>query len=122
MAEPVATEAAKEIEVVKQLMEKDYEAEVLNSTLPVVIDFYSDPSAPCATLAPRYSAVAGKFEGKIRFLKTLRQGNEGLCERLSVTSSPTVVFFKGGKEFGERLTGDDIKRTALKGLVEALLK
>lgn len=116
------TEAPIEKEVVKLLVEKDYEAQVLNATMPVVIDFYSNASAPCTALAPRYSAVAAKFEGKIQFLKTLRQDNEGLCKTLNVTSSPTLVFFKGGKEFGERLTGDDIKRTALKGLVEALLK
>lgn len=121
MSAPVA-EPAKEKEVVKLLVEKDFEAQVVNATTPVVIDFYSDPSAPCATLAPRYLAVATKFEGKIQFLKTLRQGNEGLCTKLGVTASPTLVFFKGGKEFGTRLTGDDIKRTDLKAQVEGLLK
>lgn len=122
MGKPKVAPAPVEVEVVKQLVEKDYEAEVLNATMPVVIDFYSDASAPCAALAPRYSAVAGRFEGRIRFLKTLRQGNEGLCQKLGVTASPTVVFFKGGKECGVRLTGEDIKRTELKGQVEALLK
>jgi hypothetical protein len=38
-----------------------------------------------------------------------------------VTGSPTVVFFKGGKEAGERLSGEEIKRTELKSRVEALL-
>jgi thioredoxin-like negative regulator of GroEL len=122
MAGTTVTETPKEPEFVKQLVQKDYEAQVTNSALPVVIDFYSDASAPCATLAPRFLAVAGKFDGKVQFLKVLRQGNEGLCEKLGVSASPTLVFFKGGKESGERLTGDDIKRTALKAQVEALLK
>ena len=122
MSESNPTEAPQESQHVKELIEKNYEVEVLQAPLPVVVDFYSDANAPCTALAPRYAAVAGKFEGKIQFLKIRRLGNEGLCQKLGVTSSPTLVFFKGGKELGERLTGDDIKRTALKGQVEALLK
>ena len=110
------------VEYVKDLSEKDYEAEVLNSPLPVVLDFYAADSEPCKALGPRYGAVAEKFDGKIRFLKVLKDGNAGLVEKLSVTACPTLIFFKGGKESGERLTGPDIKRTALKAQVEALLK
>jgi thioredoxin-like negative regulator of GroEL len=116
------TETATEKKTAKELAEKDYEAEVLKSDLPVVLDFYSADSTSCTALAPRFGAVADKFEGKARFLRVSRPNNPGLCEKLSVTASPTLVFFKNGKEFGERLTGDDIKRTALKGLVEAMLK
>ena len=115
-------EEVKEKQTVKEIVEKDYDGEVLNATMPVVLDFYSAESAPCAALAPRFGAVAEKFEGKIRFLKILRQNSPGLSQKLGVTVSPTLVFFKGGKESGERLSGDDIKRTALKAQVEALLK
>ena len=116
-AEPV-----KEKQSVKELVEKDYEVEVMKATEPVALDFYSADSAPCAALAPRFGAVAEKFEGKIRFYKILRTGNPALASKLNVTASPTLIFFKNGKEMGERLTGDDIKRTALKASVEALLK
>ncbi len=116
------TPDAKDKQVVKELSEKDYDAEVLKATIPVVLDFYSNESAPCTALAPRFGAVAEKFEGKIRFLKILRQDNSGLAKTLNVTGSPTLVFFKQGAEFGERLSGEDIKRTALKANVEALLK
>lgn len=114
-------EAVKEKQPLKELVEKDYTATVLESTLPVVLDFYSPDSAACTALAPRFGAVAEKFEGKIQFIKVLRQNNPGLSEQLGVTASPTLVFFKEGKESGQRLTGD-IKRTDLKAHVEALLK
>lgn len=104
------------------LVEKDYDAMVVNATEPVVLDFYSADSAPCATLAPRFGAVAEKFVGKIRFFKVLRGENDALAKKLNVTASPTLLFFKSGKELGERLSGDDIKRTAIKASVEALLK
>ena len=110
------------VEYVHEVHEKDYETEVLGSALPVVLDFYAADSEPCKALGPRYGAVAEKFEGKLRFLKVLKSGNAGLAAKLSVTSVPTLIFFKGGKESGERLSGPDIKRTDLKAQVEALLR
>ena len=107
---------------VTELLEKDYEAQVLKATEPVALDFYSTDSAPCTALAPRYGAVAEKFTGKVRFFKIAPGANEALARQLNVTASPTLMFFKNGKELGERLTGADIKRTALKASVEALLK
>ncbi len=112
----------KEIEAlhVKEIAEKDYDTEVVAAALPVVLDFYAKESKACEALAPRFAAVAGKFSGKVRFLKVLRAANAGLAARLGVTTSPTLVFLRGGKEIGERLSGDDIQRTALKARVEAL--
>ncbi|HEX9289910.1 MAG TPA: thioredoxin domain-containing protein [Anaeromyxobacteraceae bacterium] len=118
------TEVPKEKEIpayVLEMAEKDFEAEVVGAALPVVLDFYATGSKPCEALAPRFSAVAGKFAGKVRFMKVLRQDNAALAVKLGVTSNPTLLFFKGGKEIGERLSGEDIKRTALKAQVEALL-
>jgi thioredoxin-like negative regulator of GroEL len=105
---------------VKEIAETDYETEVCGAELPVVLDFYSANNKPCEDLAPRFAAVAAKFAGKVRFLKILRKDGD-LSAKLGVTSSPTLVFFKSGKESGERLSGDEIKRTALKSGVEALL-
>ncbi|HEX9306207.1 MAG TPA: thioredoxin family protein [Anaeromyxobacter sp.] len=106
---------------VKELAEKDYDTEVMAALLPVVVDFYAKDSKPCEALAPRYAAVAEKFAGKVRFLRVLRQDNAALAAKLGVSGAPTVVFFKNGKELGERLSGDEIQRTALKARVEALL-
>jgi thioredoxin 1 len=106
---------------VHELGELDFEKEVTGAPLPVVLDFYAKDSKPCDALAPRYAAVAEKFAGRVRFLKVLRERNLELAAKLSVTGNPTVVFFKDGKELGERLSGEEILRTALKARVEALL-
>lgn len=106
---------------VKEITEQDFEAEVVAATTPVVLDFYGAGSKACETLAPRYAAVAEKFAGKIRFLKILRASNAQLAARLQVTTSPTLLFLRAGKEQGERLSGDDIKRTDIKARVEAML-
>jgi thioredoxin-like negative regulator of GroEL len=114
---------AKEVEAlhVKELAEKDYETEVVGAPLPVVLDFYGKDSKACEALAPRFAAVAEKFTGKVRFLKVLRSANAQLAAKLGVTASPTLVFLRGGKETGERLLGEEIKRTELKARVEAML-
>ena len=106
---------------VKEIAEKDYEAEVVAAALPVVLDFYATDSKACETLGPRLAAVAEKFAGKVRFLKVLRAANAQLSGKLGVTASPTLVFLSGGKEKGERLSGEDIKRTDIKARVEAML-
>lgn len=115
--------ARKEAEAlnVPELAEKDYDAQVAGSALPVVLDFYEAGSKACEALAPRLAAVAAKHVGKVRFLKVQVAANAALAGRLGVTGSPTVLFLQGGQEKGERLSGDDIQRTALKARVEGLL-
>jgi thiol-disulfide isomerase/thioredoxin len=106
---------------VKEISQADYEREVLQSSEPVVLDFFSTECPPCEALAPKFDAVADQFAGKARFLKIFRQGNRELAARLGVSGSPTLVFFKGGAEVGERLSGEEIKRTAIKAQVESML-
>jgi len=121
---PVTSDPKKEevaVVHVQELGEQDFDKEVTGAPLPVVLDFYAKDSKPCEALAPRYAAVAEKFAGKVRFLKVLHALNPALSARLGVAAAPTLVFFKGGQELGERLSGPDIQRTALKARVEALL-
>jgi len=106
---------------VKEIQAADYEREVLAAEGPVVLDFFSTECPPCEALAPKFDAVAEQFAGRARFLKIFRQGNRELAVKLGVTGSPTLLFYKGGREVGERLGGEEIKRTAIKALVEALL-
>ena len=99
-----------------------FEDRVVRADRPVVLDFFSTECPPCEALAPKFEAVAEQFAGKVRFLKVFRQGNRDLAEKLGVTGSPTLIFFgPDGQERGDRLGGEDIKRTAIKAQVEALL-
>ena len=107
---------------VKEITSADYEQAVAQAAGPVILDFFSTECPPCEALAPKYEAVAEQFAGQVTFLKIFRQGNRDLAQKLGVTGSPTLLFFKGGQEVGERLGGEEIKRTAIKAQVEALLK
>lgn len=82
-----------------------FENEVLQSEKPVIVDFFSDECPPCEVLAPIYEKMAEKYGDHIKFVKILRQENRELAQSLNVTSSPTVLFFKAGREVGSRLSG-----------------
>jgi thioredoxin len=106
---------------VAELLAKDYEAQVTGAALPVVLDFYGTDSKACEALAPRLAAVAEKYAGKVRFLKIRRAANAELAARVGVTAEPTLLFLRGGKEQGERLSGEEIQRAAIKARVDAML-
>ncbi|BDG02248.1 thioredoxin family protein [Anaeromyxobacter oryzae] len=106
---------------VEEIAATDYDRKVLGAETPVVLDFFSTECPPCEALAPKYEAVAEQFAGKVRFLKIFRQGNRELATRLGVSGSPTLLFFRGGREVAQRMSGEDIKRSALKATVESLL-
>lgn len=108
-------------EHVKQIEAPQFESEVLAADVPVVLDFFSTECPPCEALAPKYEAVAEQFAGRVRFLKIFRQGNRDLATRLGVTGSPTLLFFGRGREVAARMSGEEIKRTALKAAVEGML-
>ncbi len=107
--------------LVKEIAASQFETEVLAADVPVVLDFFSTECPPCEALAPKFDAVAEQFAGRARFLKIFRQGNRDLAAKLGVTGSPTLLFFKGGREVGARMSGEDIKRTAVKAAVESML-
>ncbi len=107
---------------VTEISAADFQEQVLRAGQPVVLDFFSTECPPCEALAPKYEAVADQFAGQVRFLKIFRQGNRDLAQQLGVTGSPTLIFFdQGGQERGERLGGEDIKRSAIKAQLEAML-
>jgi thioredoxin reductase (NADPH) len=79
---------------------------------PVLVDFYSTECPPCDALAPKLESLEKLFGKEIRFVKIFRQGNRELAEQLGVKSSPTLLFYEGGKEVCQRLSGG-IKRSEI---------
>ncbi|MCX7997818.1 MAG: FAD-dependent oxidoreductase [Leptospiraceae bacterium] len=90
-----------------------YYEKVMNLKEPYILDFYSDECAPCESLAPKYEEMAYLFGEKVQFYKIFRQKNRDLATSLGVSSSPTVIFYKDGKEVGTRLRGGIKKKELL---------
>ena len=107
-------------EHVREIAAESFEVEVLAQEGPVVVDFYSTECPPCEALAPKYEALAELYGEDVKFVKIFRQGSRELSDKLSVRSSPTLVFFKGGEEVGARL-GGGIRRSEIVAQLDALV-
>ncbi len=84
--------------------EATFEEEVLNSDLPVLIDFWAEWCAPCKMIAPLVDQLAEKYEGKLRVAKVDADENQNLLMRYGIMGIPTLMVFKGG-EVAERIVG-----------------
>lgn len=75
----------------------NFEAEVLNSELPVLVDFYADWCGPCKMMAPIVHQLADAYEGKMKIGKLNVDNTLDIAQKYRVMSIPTFIFFKGGE-------------------------
>ena len=79
---------------------KNYEAEVLQSEVPVLIDFFADWCMPCKMFAPIFETVADDFEGEVKFVKVNVDDAPELAQKYLVMSIPTLKMVKGNEVVG----------------------
>jgi len=103
----------------KEINAIEFEQEVLNGG-KVVLDFYSSECPPCEALAPKFQNLSQLYGNDVKFLKIFRQENRELADKLGVKSSPTLLFFDGGKEIAGRLSGG-IKRSDIIAHLDSML-
>ena len=89
---------------VTRIQESQSETEVLQSTVPVVVDFYASWCGPCKVLSPMLDELAGPLTNQVKFVKIDVDEATQLAQRLEIQSIPTLVLFKGGKVV-DRLVG-----------------
>ena len=80
-----------------QVSDQDFEQQVLDSTLPVIVDFTADWCPPCRALAPVYARLSDMYVGKLRFAKMDSDENVLVPARLGIQGLPTLVLFANGK-------------------------
>ncbi|HEX2963142.1 MAG: thioredoxin [Ignavibacteria bacterium] len=80
-----------------QFTDANFSSEVLESPLPVVVDFWATWCGPCRMIAPIIEELAGEYEGKLKVGKLDVDENQQTAIKYGVRSIPTVLFLKGGK-------------------------
>jgi thioredoxin 1 len=79
------------------LDEKSFEAEVVKSTLPVLVDFWAEWCGPCKMIGPVIDQLSAELEGKMKVAKVNVDESPKLAGQYNVMSIPTLLVFKGGK-------------------------
>jgi thioredoxin 1 len=81
-----------------------FEAEVLKSDIPVVVDFWAEWCGPCKMLSPTVDTIAEEYAGKVKVYKLDVQTEAAVASKYGVSSIPTLLLFKGG-EVADRIVG-----------------
>ena len=97
----------------------NFEAEVLHSEVPVLLDFSAEWCGPCQKMTPIIEEIATEFEGRAKVASVDVGIAQETAVRLGVMSVPTVIFFKGGK-VQEKVVGP-AQKSALVSRLQRLL-
>jgi thioredoxin 1 len=79
----------------------NFEAEVLKSDMPVLVDFWATWCAPCRAIAPSVEELAKTYDGKVKVGKLNIDEQQGVAQTYGIRSIPTLLVFKGGKVVGQ---------------------
>lgn len=89
---------------VLEFTDDNFQTEVVQSTTPVLVDFWAPWCGPCLMLAPAVEELANEYQGKIRVGKINTDDNPNVPSSMGISGIPTLMLFKGG-EVVERLVG-----------------
>ena len=81
---------------VQELQEADFQRAVLESNMPVMVDFYATWCGPCRALAPTLEVMAKTYEGRVKIIKVNVDEAPALAQQYGIRGVPTLIFFLGG--------------------------
>jgi thioredoxin 1 len=83
--------------LIKHISDASFEADVLQSSVPVLVDFWADWCGPCKAIAPILDELAGEYQGKIQIAKMNVDENQAIPAQFGIRGIPTLMLFKGGQ-------------------------
>jgi thioredoxin 1 len=88
---------------IEHIDDLNFDAEVLGSTAPFLLDFSATWCPPCRALEPIIESIADEYQGRLRVGKIDMDSNPSVAARLGVRGAPTVILFRDGSEAARRL-------------------
>jgi thioredoxin 1 len=103
---------------VKELSDRDFESEVLQSTEPVLVDFWAPWCGPCRMIGPIVEELARENAGALKVAKINIDDSPNTAAHLGVNAIPTIILFKGG-EVTDRFVGVQPKKRLQEAIDQA---
>ncbi len=88
-----------------EVSDAEFDREVLEAEIPVLVDFWADWCAPCQRIAPILDELADEYDGRVKFVKVDTEENFDVTSRYGIRSVPTLLICQGGEQ------GDQVRRT-----------
>ncbi len=104
----------------KDVSESTWEEDVLNSDLPVLVDFWAEWCGPCKMIAPSVHDMAVEYDGQLGVAKLDVDSNPDIAMKYGIRSIPALIFFKDGKPV-DQITGA-LPKGALKKRIDSVLE
>ena len=103
----------------KTVTDSSFQADVLNSDQPVLVDFWADWCGPCKMIAPALEEISDELAGQVTIAKMDIMENPEVPGKMGVQSIPLMVLFKGGKPVAQKLGA--APKSQLKNWIESEL-